>query len=143
MRGKRRPVEHEVVTTAHGPVVAPLAAGETRTLALQWTALAPARNVARFRGLGRARTADDVVAALSGVGGPTLNCVYATLAGDVGYQMCGGPVPLRASRRRPVPDHGAVDRDGAVRGAAGMAQPGGRHHRDGQQPDRARRLSAT
>ena len=37
------------------------------------------------------------MAALSGVGGPTLNCVYATLAGDVGYQMCGGPVPLRAS----------------------------------------------
>ncbi len=97
VRGKRKAVEHEVVTTAHGPVVTPIAPGETRTLALQWTALAPAHNVAAFRSLGRARSADDVVAALAGVGGPTLNCVYATLAGDIGYQMCGGPIPQRAS----------------------------------------------
>jgi penicillin amidase len=97
VRGRRHPVEHEVVTTAHGPVVTPLAPDESRTLALQWTALQPARNVGAFRALARARTADDVVAALSGVGGPTLNCVYATLDGDVGYQMCGGPVPRRAA----------------------------------------------
>ena len=97
VRGRRKPVAHEIVTTAHGPVVTPLAPGESRTLALQWTALAPARNVGAFRALARARTADDVVAALGGVGGPTLNCVYATLTGDVGYQMCGGPVPRRAS----------------------------------------------
>ncbi len=97
VRGRRRTVPHDVVTTAHGPVVTPLAAGESRTLVLQWTALAPAHNVGAFRALARSRTADDVVAALSGVGGPTLNCVYATLAGDVGYQMCGGPVPRRAA----------------------------------------------
>ena len=60
-------------------------------------ARAGARTCGAFRGLGRSRTADDVVAALCDVGGPTLNCVYATLAGDVGYQMCGGPVPRRAS----------------------------------------------
>jgi penicillin amidase len=97
VRGRRRPVPHDVVTTTHGPVVTPLAPGEATTLALQWTALQPAQNVGAFRALARSRTADDVVAALSGVGGPTLNCVYATLAGDIGYQMCGGPVPRRAA----------------------------------------------
>jgi penicillin amidase len=97
VRGRRTPVEHEIVTTAHGPVVTPLATGETRTFALQWTALRPYGNVAAFRGMVRARSADDMVAALEGVGGPTLNCVYATLAGEIGYQMCGGPVPIRAS----------------------------------------------
>jgi penicillin amidase len=97
VRGRRSPVEHEVVRTAHGPVVTPLAAGETTTFALQWTALRPAGNVGAFRAMVRARSADDLVAALAGVGGATLNCVYATLAGEIGYQMCGGPIPIRAS----------------------------------------------
>ena len=97
VRGRRAPIEHEVVTTPHGPVVTPLAAGETRTLALQWTALRPAGNVRRVpvdrRRPGRPTSS---LTALAGVGGPTLNCVYATLAGEIGYQMCGGPVPIRA-----------------------------------------------
>ena len=97
VRGRRRPIEHEVVTTPHGPVVTPLAAGETRTFALQWTALRPSGNVGAFRSMVRARSADELVTALAGVGGPTLNCVYATLAGEIGYQMCGGPIPIRAS----------------------------------------------
>ena len=96
VRGRRTPIEHEVVTTPHGPVVTPLAAGETRTFALQWTALRPSGNVGAFRSMVRARSADELVTALAGVGGPTLNCVYATLAGEIGYQMCGGPIPIRA-----------------------------------------------
>jgi penicillin amidase len=103
VRGRRRPELHEVVTTAHGPVVTPLAAGEQRTLALQWTALRPAGNVPAFRAMVRARAADDMVAALRGVGGPTMNCVYATMAGEIGYQMCGGPVPERAGGDGRVP----------------------------------------
>jgi penicillin amidase len=95
VRGRRTPVEHEVVRTAHGPVVTPLAAGERKTFALQWTALRPAGNIGAFRAMVRARSADDIVTALAGVGGATLNCVYATATGEIGYQMCGGPVPIR------------------------------------------------
>ena len=114
VRGKRQPVEHEVVTTAAWPRrhAARRRASRARSRCSGRRSRRPTTS-APSGALGRARTADDVVAALSGVGGPTLNCVYATLAGDVGYQMCGGPVPRRACRRRPVPDHRAVDRDGA------------------------------
>ena len=75
----------------------PLAPGETRTLALQWTALAPATTSARSAPSAGPAPPTTWSPRCRGVGGPTLNCVYATLAGDVGYQMCGGPVPRRAS----------------------------------------------
>ncbi len=103
VRGRRTTHREEVVVTRHGPVVTPLATGETRALALRWTALEPGRSIDAFRDLARARTGDEIVAALEGFAGPVLNCVWATTAGEIGYQMIGGPVPLRGRGNGLVP----------------------------------------
>ncbi len=107
VRGRRQAHVEEVVVTRHGPVVTPLAPGERTAFALSWTALAPGRTVQAFRALPVARTGDEVVAALEGISGTVLNCVWATVDGEVGYQMIGGPIPIRGRGDGRLPQDGS------------------------------------
>jgi penicillin amidase len=107
VRGRRAPHVEEVVTTRHGPVVTPLAPGERTAYALRWTALDPARSITAFRSLLTAGTPAALTAALEGLGGPILNGVWATVDGAIGYQMAGGPIPLRGRGDGRLPQDGA------------------------------------
>ncbi len=94
----------DVITTRHGPIVSDLARGETRRLALQWTLYEPHGMGFPYFRLDAAQNWDEFRQALSGLGSPGQNVVYADVDGHIGYQAT-GMVPLRASgtNQAPVP----------------------------------------
>lgn len=100
VRGLEEPHREEVVITRHGPLVngllAPDEAQEVPPLALRWTGQEPSR---AFGGLLRVQAAEGweaFRAAVAHVGEPSLNVIYADVAGNIGYQYVG-----RLPRRSP------------------------------------------
>jgi penicillin G amidase len=102
VRGKPD-VTLDVVITRHGPVISDIVPGETRKLALQW---APVKDPAfvsyPFFEIDTAQNWEEFRRALSLMGGPSLNFVYADLDGHIGYQA-EGHIPLRASATNGLP----------------------------------------
>ena len=93
----------DVVVTRHGPVISDFIPGETRKLALQWAPLKdPAFVSYPFYELDSAQNWDEFRHALSLLGGPSLNFVYADVDGHIGYQA-EGRIPLRASPTNSIP----------------------------------------
>lgn len=91
-----------VRATRHGPIITPVEArAGGHLMALRWAALDPSRSTRAFIRLNRARSAEDVVAALPDFTNPHQNVVFADTAGAWGYWMA-GRVPLRRSGRPPV-----------------------------------------
>ncbi len=100
-------VSLDVVVTRHGPVISDLIPGETRRLALQWAPLKdPAFVSYPFFELDSAQTWEEFRQALSLMGGPSLNFVYADVDGHIGYQA-EGRIPLRASATNDMPVAGS------------------------------------
>ncbi len=96
-------VSLDVVITRHGPVISDLIPGETRKLALQWAPLKdPAFVSYPFFELDSAQNWEEFRRALSPMGGPSLNFVYADVDGHIGYQA-EGRIPLRAAATNGVP----------------------------------------
>ncbi len=113
------PVEIEVRSTVHGPIVsdalgvgrivaAPMPEGARGVpeVSLGWTALEPGRTADAVFAMMTAQDADDVAAAAALFDVPSQNIVYATVAGDIGYRA-----PGRIPVRQRVPD-GPVPADG-------------------------------
>jgi penicillin amidase len=97
----------DVVITRHGPVISDLIPGETRKLALEWAPLKdPAFVSYPFFELDSAQNWEEFRQALSRMGGPSLNFVYADVDGHIGYQA-EGRIPLRASATNGVPVAGS------------------------------------
>ena len=93
----------DVVVTRHGPIISELIPGETRKLALVWAPIKdPAYVNYPFFELDSARNWDEFHRALSTMGGPSLNFVYADVDGHIGYQA-EGRVPLRATPTNYLP----------------------------------------
>ena len=93
----------DVVITRHGPVISDLIPGETRKLALQWAPIKdPAFVSYPFFELDSAQNWDDFRRAVSQMGGPSLNFVYADVDGHIGYQA-EGRIPLRATPTNYLP----------------------------------------
>lgn len=120
------PVEIQVRTTVHGPLVssaldigvlagAPVPTGgrSGRTeVALAWTALTPGRTADAVFRLNTAATAADVAAAAAAFAVPAQNIVWASRDGHIGYQAP-GLVPVRARvTDGPVPSDGSWPRPG-------------------------------
>ncbi len=110
------PVEIEVVRTHHGPVVL----GEPRqgyAMAFRYTATAaPNRTAEAFVTMLRARTADELEAAMRPWVDPVNNLVFADVHGAIGYRTRGA-VPIRpmANAWLPVPGwDGAHEWQGTV-----------------------------
>ncbi|MCV2395779.1 penicillin acylase family protein [Actinotalea sp. M2MS4P-6] len=117
------PVQLEVRTTVHGPIVsdvldpllgAPVPSGGTGTsaVALAWTGLEPGTTAAAIFAMDTASDAQDVaqVAGLFEV--PAQNIVFATTDGQIGYQAP-GRIPVRARvTDGPVPSDGTWPRPG-------------------------------
>ncbi len=120
-----RPIDLEVRSTAHGPIVsdvldvddvvdAPTEAGTEfgeYAVALGWTALEPGRTADALFAFNTAQDADDVQAAAALFDVPAQNIVFATADGHIGYQAP-GRIPLRADVSGPVPSDGTWPRPG-------------------------------
>jgi penicillin amidase len=112
VRGRRRPEVLLVAETRHGPVVTDPRADEPRGLALRWTGLEPSATIGALRGVVHARTVDEVVEAMRGYGGATLNMLCADRDGGTAFKVVGGPVPVRGRGQGLVPlDAAAPDAD--------------------------------
>ncbi|HXP48237.1 MAG TPA: penicillin acylase family protein [Terriglobales bacterium] len=93
----------DVVVTRHGPVISDFIPGETRKLALEWAPLKdPAFVRYPFFEIDSAQNWEEFRRALSAMGGPSLNFVYADVDGHIGYQA-EGRIPLRTSPTNDVP----------------------------------------
>lgn len=119
------PVTLTVRSTRHGPIISevlpetaaagglPVPAGSPPAgfsgyaVALAWTALEPGRSMDAVFAINRAGTPAELRAAARLLDGPAQNIVFATRAGDIGYQAP-GKIPVR----RPVPD-ASVPADGS------------------------------
>ena len=102
----------EVLQTRHGPVItsalrlSPAFKDESRQLALRWTIYDPGGISFPFFELNMARNWDEFRHALSQMGSPGQNVVYADVEGHIGYQSS-GLVPKRAAGDGLVPASGS------------------------------------
>jgi len=102
----------DVLVTGHGPVITPglrLSSAykdETRQLALRWTLYDPAGFSYPFFDMNMAQNWDQFRDALSRMGSPGQNVVYADVDGHIGYQAT-GLVPIRAAGDGMEPMNGA------------------------------------
>jgi len=85
------PVQHEVLISRHGPVIA---RGETTALALRWTALEPSADLETFLAINRARTWTDFRAALATHVAPAQQFLFAGKDGTIAGKAA-GRVPVR------------------------------------------------
>ena len=100
------PVEFDVLSTRHGPIVSSIApGGDSRQLALRWVLYEPhALSLDVFRDIDSASDWTSFRQALARFGTPGQNVVYADVDGHIGYQATGWvPVRKKGDATRPVP----------------------------------------
>lgn len=96
VKGRERPVELEVRSTHHGPIVnEALGADEGEPLALAWQTLAEPTAFAGMFELLDVASGPDLVAKLAGHTSPASNLIWADRQGSIGYKLTG-----RLPRRR-------------------------------------------
>lgn len=98
----------DVAITRHGPVVSDIFSGETRKLALKWTAFDPGVMEIPFYAVNRAQNWQEFRQAISHMGIPSQNAVYADVDGHIGY-ITTGKVPTRKQPSQGIPVSGADD----------------------------------
>ncbi len=98
----------DVVVTRHGPIISGLVPGETRQLALKWTAEDPNGFGIPFFDVNTAGNWQQFQDAFSRFGGPGQNVVYADVDGHIGYHAT-GKIPIRASGDGALPVSGSDD----------------------------------
>ena len=87
-------VDVDVARTGHGPIITPVLKGETRTIALRWTAYEPKAVSLSLFDIDSAQNWEQFRAACANWGSPEENVVYADVDGNIGYQAV-GRVPNR------------------------------------------------
>lgn len=109
IRVKGKPdVTVDVTVTRHGPIISDLVPGETRKLALKWTAADPNAVGLPFFDVNSAGNWQEFTEAFSKFGGPGQNVVYADVDGHIGYHAT-GKIPIRASGDGALPVPGNDD----------------------------------
>lgn len=101
LRGRDEPVVVEIRSTRHGPVLENVrSVGGSDVVAMRWAAHDPSTSLTAIPAMGRARDANEFVAAIAEFDNPHQNVVYADTAGGFGYAMA-GRIPIRGTGRRP------------------------------------------
>jgi penicillin amidase len=98
----------DVLVTRHGPVITPALRDGARQLALRWTIYNSTGFSYPFFDLNMARNWEEFRHALSQMGSPGQNVVYADVDGHIGYQAT-GLVPIRAAGDGLTPANGSDD----------------------------------
>ena len=95
VKGREKPVRQKVVITRHGPLISDLV-GEETPLSMRWAGhLEPSNLMRAVLGMNGARNWEEFRAAMADWCAPSMNCVYADVDGNIGYQQA-GRVPIRA-----------------------------------------------
>jgi penicillin amidase len=116
VRFRRRPVEHVVRVTRHGPVISDVVkiAGPKDTpsieLALRWTAHRPGQWLSSILALNRATDWSSFKAALRGWHAPAINMAYADVDGHTALRVV-GRIPIRTRGHGLLPVAGWNDDD--------------------------------
>lgn len=92
----------EVQSTAHGPLLNPMLAGESRPIALQWTLYDPALNTLPIYEMNVASNWAEFSSALGQWCWPTQSVVYSDDLGHIAYQAV-GRIPIRPAGIVDVP----------------------------------------
>jgi penicillin amidase len=102
-----RDIHLTVLATRHGdaitPILTPLLKGETRQIALRWTAYDPDNVKLPVVDIATAHDWPSFLAAFAQFGGPAQNVVYADDQGHIGYHAA-GRIPLRGPAQAPAPN---------------------------------------
>jgi penicillin G amidase len=107
IRVKSQPnISVDVVLTRHGPIITDLIPGETRKIALRWTAYDSVHDP--FFDIDSAQNWDEFRHALASWDSPAQNTVYADVDGHIGYQAT-GHIPLRSAGDGSLPVSGSDD----------------------------------
>ncbi|MGC2194800.1 MAG: penicillin acylase family protein [Terriglobales bacterium] len=105
IRVKGQPdVTLDVLVTRHGPIISDLISGETRKIALRWTAYDSVHDP--FFDIDSAQNWGEFRQALASWDSPAQNAVYADVDGHIGYHAT-GHIPLRAAGDGSLPVSGA------------------------------------
>ncbi|KAF0248498.1 MAG: penicillin amidase, partial [bacterium] len=111
LSSKTKIIEHEIVITRHGPIVA---STKGQKLALRWTGIdAPSEFPVTFK-LNQARNWQDFCDALKDAAVPLINYVYGDKEGNIGYYAV-GRIPIRATGDGALPYDGRTE-DGEWKG---------------------------
>ncbi|RMG59985.1 MAG: penicillin acylase family protein, partial [Deltaproteobacteria bacterium] len=106
IRGEN-PEEIVVRKSVHGPLIPSLFPGLRESFAFRWTGYdAPPGHLTALMWLNKARSAEDVISALSRFSFPAQNVVFATSSGDIGYVLA-GRIPKRKKVHPPLPVPGS------------------------------------
>lgn len=109
------PILSDVMASTNAAIFAPIEpapeTGGSSAVALSWTALMPGKTGDALFAIGTAKDAGDVAHAASLFEVPSQNIVFATTAGDIGYQAP-GKVPMRNGVSGTVPSDGRWPRPG-------------------------------
>ncbi|MCG8603501.1 penicillin acylase family protein, partial [bacterium] len=103
-----RPVALTIQETENGPVVSnihPVLAGRDIVYSMSWVGHEPSDELAALLKLQVARNSDDVKEALKHFKVPAQNFVWASVDGDIGYQLAGS-VPIRRNTTGILPHQG-------------------------------------
>ncbi len=97
----------DVLSTNHGPIITPMLqrgdrnlAAETRDLSLRWSIYDPGTVDLPLLDINSATNWTEWCAAMSHLGAPSQNAVYADTAGHIGYHAI-GRIPVRGSMEHP------------------------------------------
>ena len=101
------PVDFEVITTKHGPVISEVIMGDepaTAVFSMQWTALEPTRELQAVIGFNKSTNWEEFETALEDFNAPAQNFVFADKEGNIAYKA-NGNVPIRkvGTAALPVP----------------------------------------
>jgi penicillin amidase len=101
VRDAAQPVQHDVLITRHGPVIA---AGRTTALALRWTGFTPSAEIEAVLAINRARSWGDFRQALEGYSAPAMHVLFAGRDGTIACRAAGTiPIRARGDGQTPVP----------------------------------------
>jgi penicillin amidase len=98
----------DILITRHGPIVSGLQAGETRQLALKWTAYDPETLQIPLFDMDCAQNWEQFRDALRRFASPAQNVVYADVDGHIAYQAT-GMIPIRPRGDGSLPVAGHTD----------------------------------
>jgi penicillin amidase len=108
--GRKKALKKFVRSTRHGPVLSDFGTrpGSSQALSARWTAREPSQEFRCLLGVNQARDWQGFLDSLAYQSAPTLNYVYADLAGNIGYSLA-GKIPLRRRVPSLLPVDGWVE----------------------------------
>lgn len=90
----------DVLSTNHGPIISPMLPHEIRDLSLRWSIYDPGTVDLPLLAIDTATNWTEFCDAMSHLGAPSQNAIYADTAGHIGYHAI-GRIPLRGSMDHP------------------------------------------